>query len=361
MFPHAGHSVELVGLEPHTSYSVTVESLAAHPNDEDADSSAEEEFVNRAKSQPQSFRTTLLPSPPPGLHAGQVTEDSVDLYWETPAEQASPELVLVVRMWRAGSGSVELFEGLQMDRQYQLTPETTHLKVDGLGPKTEYSFSLNYMTLGQSSCSCAHALVSRLPVCTSGVDPPRDLGVVSRTPTSIRLKWRPAVPYGSSTVLHYVIHYMENKPTRKRSHGQCSASRTVGRVELGTSHTEAVLRGLDPGTVYRVTAEAVLPNAHHVGQRAAEQTTLSTPLPRQGPVRCLSDLLVACTTAPPEKPKLLVSGLSCSCMHFCWDSTCLLAPGTPRTHTGWHLVGEDLTRYTQQQGTHSGTSNCSEY
>lgn len=331
-------SLRLTNLEPDCKYSVLVESLANHPNDKDAHSSVKDGFVNRTQSKVQFFQTGQPPKPPGNLRVVSATEDSIKVSWEPPVEYGIPVIRLVMQVWRKNERTAQRHEDAPNSKRFELSADTTSLLVDRLMPKMEYMFSLNAITEDDDAQSCAHVSSAVLSAYTSGLDPPTDLRLVFRTPTSVRVRWQSAVPYGTSRVQHYVVHYVENRHARKRSRGKSGRTKDAGHsVVVESEATEAELLGLDPGTAYRVVVETVLWSADcsyeddfhfdDSDQASLSSGTLGVNSPPVPPL-FLSQPITVCTTAPPEKPVLLLSGLSPSQIHLCWNKPSLLAPGT---------------------------------
>ena len=303
-----------------------LECVAPHINDDNY----KEHPINLAQSQSISFKTASAPS---NIYVVSATEQSVKLEWEAPTEHGLP--VAAIRLNVMKRHQYEPGEGTT----FQLSPETHAFTCDGLAPKTEYMFTFEALT--EEDLFEMHGVsptsVASFSAWTNGLDTPRKVNLESRSPTSIAIKWQPAVSYGMSAIQHYVVHHMPNRQLRKRSRVQLGQAQEAGNeLIIESEKSEAELRGLEPGTVYRIVVEAVAGLTSYAydedfesddsGSNSAVSSALSEKPPEMQRLY-LSQPLLVCTSAPPEPPVLLVSGFTATQIQLSWNRPLLLEPG----------------------------------
>lgn len=306
-----------------------LECVAPHINDD----SYNEHPINLAQSQSISFKTASAQGPPSNIYVVSATEQSVKLEWNSPIEHGVP--VAAIRLNAKKRDEDERDKGTT----FQLTPETHSFTCDGLAPKTEYIFTFEALT--EEDLFDVHEVnptsVASFSAWTNGLDPPGKVNLEWRTPTSIAIKWQPAVAYGMSAIQHYVVHHVLNRQLRKRSRVRVGQAKEAGKeLIIESEKTEAELRGLEPGTVYRIVVEAVagLTNYAHdedfESDDSGTNSVVSSALSEKPPEiqrLYLSQPLLVCTAAPPEPPVLMISGFTATQIQLSWNRPLLLEPG----------------------------------
>lgn len=220
------------------------------------------------------------------------------------------------------------------DVNFHVSPDTSVFNIECLAAKTEYTFTLNVLTeeeLFETSEALADSVAS-LSAWTNGVEPAEKLILESRTPTSLVIKWQPAVAYGMSVIQHYTVHYVQNRQLRKRSRGRVGQVKEPGKeLNVESERCDAELCGLEPGTVYRIIVQAVEGITDYSYDEDFESkdsetnsAISSTPEVQQ---MHLSVPLLVCTAAPPEPPVLLVSGFTATQIQLSWNRPLVLEPG----------------------------------
>ena len=329
LFLSTGKPFKITGLEPGTEYHVMLECVAPHFNDENYN----EHPINLAQSQSISFKTASVPGPPSNIYVVSATEQSVKLEWDSPTEHGVP--VAAIRLNVKKRDQDEPDEG----RTFQLSPETHCFTCDGLAAKTEYTFTFEALT--EEDLFDVHGIstasVASFCAWTNGLDPPGKVNLESRTPTLIAIKWQPAVAYGMSAIQHYVVHHVPNRQLRKRSRVRVEQAKEAGKeLIIESENCEAELRGMEPGTVYRIVVEAVAGLTNYAYDEDFESddsgtnSVVSSALSEKPPEiqrLYLSQPLLVCTAAPPEPPVLLVSGFTATQIQLSWNRPLLLKPG----------------------------------
>ncbi|XP_068713854.1 uncharacterized protein [Montipora foliosa] len=318
------------GLESQTEYHVMLECIAPHVNDDNYS----DHPINVARSQPISFVTASPPGPLRNIYVVSATEVSIKMAWENPAVNAAS---LAATRVKVGKRDQDIFnENLTI----QLSPETRAYTFESLTPKTEYTFILEAVTEEDlfDTHEASAGSVTVFSAFTNGLDPPDNLKICSRAPTSIAVTWEHAVVYGMSIIQHYRVHYVPNRQLRKKSRGRFLLTKDTGKVLVVESESStAELCGLDPGTVYRIVVEAVAGikdysydedfESDESGTNSLVSSTLSENLPEMQQLY-LSGPLLACTSAPPEPPVLLVSGFTATQVKLSWRKPLVLGPVT---------------------------------
>lgn len=325
LFLFADNPFSVKGLEPGTEYHVILACFAPHINDDNYN----EHPINVAQSQSVAFKTASPPGPPTNVCVVSATEESVKLAWDGPAEHDVPVAAIGVNVKKKGDeGAV-----------FQLQPETRTFTFDCLAPKTEYTFTFKALTEEDLSeiQELSDGSVAFFSAWTNGVDPPEKVNLKSRTPTSIAIKWQPAVVYGLSTIQHYVVHYIPNRQLRRRSRGRMGHAKEAGKeLVIDNEFCEAELRGLEPGTVYKIVVQAVTSFVDYSyaddfeSEDGDTNSVISSVLSEKPPeIQQLypSPSILVCTAAPPEPPVLLVSGFTATQIQLSWTRPLLLGPG----------------------------------
>ena len=303
--------------------------FASHVNDD----KSSERPINRTQSQSTSFKTGLTPGPPRNIYVVSATEQSIKLAWEPPEEHGVLVKMIQLNIRKKDENAID--KGTDV----QVSPDTCVFNFDCLAPRTEYTFTLKVLTeeeLLEMSEVTAGSIAS-FSAWTNGVEPADKLSLESRTPTSLVIKWQPAVVYGMSTVAHYVVHYVQNKQLRKRSRGRVGPVKEAEKeliVKPDRCYTE--LCGLEPGTVYRIIVQTVcgLTDYSYDDDFESEDsdtnsTISSAPSDKPPEVQQmhLSGSLLICTAAPSEPPVLLVRGFSATQIELAWNRPLVLKPG----------------------------------
>lgn len=305
-----------------------LECFASHVNDD----KTSERPINRTQSQSTSFKTGLAPGPPRNIYVVCATEQSIKLAWEPPEEHGVPVMMIQINTRKKDENVTD--KGTDV----QVSPSTCVFNFDCLAPRTEYTFTLKVLSeeeLLEMSEVTAGSIAS-FSAWTNGVEPADKLNLESRTPTSLVIKWQPAVAYGTSTVAHYVVHYVQNKQLRKRSRGRVGPVKEAGKeliVKPDRCYTE--LCGLEPGTVYKIIVQTVCgltDYAYDEDFESEDSDTNSTisSVPSDKPPEVqqmhLSGSLLICTAAPPEPPVLLVRGFTATQIELSWNRPLVLEP-----------------------------------
>ena len=306
-----------------------LKSVAPHINDDNYNGHP----INLAQSQAISFKTGCAPGPPSNIYVVSATEQNIKLTWEPSVDHGVPVTAIRLKAMKTDQSLTE--EGVT----FQVSPETGVFTFDCLAPKTEYTFIFEALTeedLFERHDACA-ASVARFSAWTNGVEPPEKLTLESRTPTSIAIKWHPAVAYGMSLIKHYVVYYVQNRQLRKRSRGRVGHAKESGKeLSVESENCNAELRGLEPGTVYKIIVEAVpgLTDYSYDDDFESEDSeansAVSSAVSERSPEiqrMYLSQPLLVCTAAPPEPPVLLVSGFNSTQIQLAWNRPLLLKPG----------------------------------
>ena len=306
-----------------------LECFASHVNED----KASERPINCTQSQSTSFKTGLAPGPPRNIYIVSATEQSVKLAWEPPEEHGVPAMMIQLNTRKKDENVTD--KGTDV----QVSPGTCAFNFDGLASRTEYTFTLKVLTeedfLGISEVMAGS--MASLSAQTNGVEPANKLNLESRTPTSLVIKWQPAVAYGMSTVQHYVVHYVQNKQLRKRSRGRVGPVKEAGKeLIVEPERCCAELCRLEPGTVYRIivqTVEGLTDYSYDEDFESEVSDTNSTisSAPSEKPPEVqqmhLSGPLLICTAAPPEPPVLLVRGFTTTQIELSWNRPLVLEPG----------------------------------
>ena len=305
-----------------------LECFASHVNDD----KSSERPINRTQSQSTSFKTSLAPGPPRDIYVVSATEHSIKLAWEPTEQHGVPVIMIHLNIRKKDENFTD--KGTDV----QVTPGTCVFNFDGLASRTEYTFTLKVLTEELLAISEMRAgSIASFSAWTNGVEPADKLNLQSRTPTSLLIKWQPAVAYGMSTVQHYVVHYVQNKQLRKRSRGRVGPVKEAGKelvVESERCCTE--LCGLEPGTVYRIivqTVDGLTDYSYDEDFESENSDTNSTisSAPSDKPPEVqqmhLSGPLLICTAAPPEPPVLLVRGFTATQIELSWNRPLVLEPG----------------------------------
>ena len=306
-----------------------LECFASHVNHD----KSSEQPINRTQSQSTSFKTGLAPGPPRNIYVVSATEQSIKLAWEPPEEHGVPAVMIKLNTRKKNEYVAD------KGSDVQVSPGTCVFNFDCLAARTEYTFTLTVLTeeeLLEMSELMAGSIAS-FSAWTNGVEPADKLNLELRTPTSLVIKWQPAVVYGMSTVQYYVVHYVQNKQLRKRSRGRVGPLKEAGKeLIVEPERFSAELCGLDPGTVYRIilqTVEGLTDYSYEEDFESedsdANSTISSTPSEKPPEVRQmhLSGPLLVCTAAPPEPPVLLVRGLTATQIELSWNRPLVLEPG----------------------------------
>ena len=310
-------------------YYVMLECFAAHVNDD----SSNEQPINRTQSQPISFKTGIAPGPLTNIYVVSATEQSIKLAWKAPVEHDVPAAMILVNVKMTNQHSTD--QGLD----FHVSPDSNVFDFEHLAPRTLYKFTLKVLTKDDifdipegGSTSVASFCAS-----TNGVDAADKLKLTSRSPTSLAIKWQSAVAYGLSIVRHHIVHYVENRQQRKRSRGKVvQEAETVNDFLVESERCEAVLRGLEPGSVYRIivqTVEGIMDYSYKEDFDSDHSDTNSTnsSAPSEKPADLqriyLSGPLLVSTTAPPQSPVLMVSGFTATQIHLSWNRPLVLSPG----------------------------------
>ena len=306
-----------------------LECFASHVNEDKSN----EQPINRTHSQSTSFKTGLAPSHPTNIYVVSATKQSVKLAWERPEEHDVPAVMIQLDT-RKKDGNVT-----DKGTSVQVSPGTCVFNFDCLAERTEYTFTLKVITeedLLEMSEVMAGSIAS-FSAWTNGVEPADKLNLESRTPTSLVIKWQPALAFGMSTVQHYVVHYVQNKQLRKRSRGRVGQVKEAGKeLIVEPERCYAELCGLEPGTVYRLvvqTVEGLTEYSYDEDFESEDSDTNSTisSTPSEKPLEVqhmhLSGPLLICTAAPPEPPVLLVRGFTTTQIELSWNRPLVLEPG----------------------------------
>ena len=307
---------------------MVLQCVAPHLND----NNYKEHPINLARSQAVSFKTGSAPEPPNNIYVDSATEHSIKLTWEVPIEHGIPVAAIHLSARKADQRLHDEAASFQVSR------ETCAFTFDCLASRTEYTFVLKALTEDDldempeenaSSVACFSAW-------TNGIEPAENLNLESRSPTSIAIKWEPAMAYGMSAIQRYVVHYVQNRQLRKRSRGRAGHEKEVGKkLTVDSEFNQAELRGLEPGTVYRIVVETVAGVTDYSydddfesdsDANSAVSSALSEKLPKIQRLY-LSQPLLVCTAAPPEQPVLMVSGFTSTQIHLSWSKPLLLKPG----------------------------------
>ena len=310
-------------------YYVMLECFAAHVNDD----SSNEQPINRTQSQPISFKTGIAPDPLTNIYVVSATEQSIKLAWKAPVEHDVPAAMILVNVKMTNQHSTD--QGVD----FHVSPNSNVFDFEHLAPRTLYTFTLKVLTKDDifdipegGSTSVASFCAS-----TNGVDAADKLKLTSRSPTSLAIKWQSAVAYGLSIIRHHIVHYVENRQQRKRSRGKVvQEAETVNDFLVESERCEAVLRGLEPGSVYRIivqTVEGIMDYSYEEDFDSDHSDTNSTnsSAPSEKPADLqriyLSGPLLVSTTAPPESPVLMLSGFTATQIHLSWNRPLVLSPG----------------------------------
>ena len=303
--------------------------FASHVNDD----KSSERPINRTQSQSTSFKTGLTPGPPRNIYVVSATEQSIRLAWEPPEEHGVLVKMIQLNIRKKDENVTD--KGTDI----QVSPDTCVFNFDCLAPRTEYTFTLKVLTEEEllEMSEVMAGSIACFSTWTNGVEPADKLNLESRTPTSLVIKWQPAVAYGMSTVAHYVVHYVQNKQLRKRSRGRVGPVKEAGKeviVEPDRCYTE--LCGLEPGTVYRIIVQTVcgLTDYSYDDDFESEDSDTNSRIssaPSDKPPEVqqmhLSGSLLICTAAPPEPPVLLVRGFTATQIELTWNRPPVLEPG----------------------------------
>lgn len=305
-----------------------LECFASHANDDKSN----ERPINRSQSHSTSFKTGLAPGPPRNIYVVSATGQSIKLAWEPPEEHGVPAVKIQLNTRKKNEN--EIGKG----NAVQVTPDTCVFNFDCLAERTEYTFTLKVLTeedLLEMSEVMAGSMAS-FSAWTNGVEPADKLILESRKPTSLVIKWQPALAYGMSTVQHYVVHYVQNKQLRKRSRGRVGQVKDPGKeLIVEPERCYAELCGLEPGTVYRIMVQTVEGLTDYTYEEDFESedsdanSTISS-APSENPPDVqrmhLSGPLLICTAAPPEPPVLLVKGFTATQIELSWNRPLVLEP-----------------------------------
>lgn len=317
------------GLAPGTEYHVMLECVAPHLNDYNYN----DHPINLSQSQPMAFKTGCVPGPPSNIHVVSATEQSIKLAWEAPIENGVP--VAAIRLMTKKTDQNLTGEGMA----FQVSPDTCAFTFECLAPKTEYTFTFEALTEDDlfDMHEASTYSVASFSAWTNGVQPAEKLSLESRSPTSIVIKWQPSVAYGMSAIQHYIVHYLQNRQLRKRSRGRVGQANAAGKeLAVESERCEAELRGLEPGTVYRIVVETVAGlvdfsyEEDFESEDSETNSAISSALSEQPPViqqLYLSQPMLVCTAAPPEPPVLLISGFNSTQIQLSWNRPLLLGPG----------------------------------
>lgn len=175
------------------------------------------------------------PSAPRNIRADTVSSSAILLAWERPLYNSDKVIAYSVHYMKA--------EGLN-NEEYQVVigNDTTRYIIDELEPARNYTFYIvAYMPMGASRMSdhiIQHTLEDvplRAP----------ELSLTSRSPSDIQVSWQ-ALPSKLSRghVSAYRLAY------------RTSAESAVTQLELPGSHTQHLLEGLQPDTIYLVRISA---------------------------------------------------------------------------------------------------------
>ena len=324
-----------------------LECIAPHVNDDNYS----DHPINVARSQPILFVTASPPGPPRNIYVVSATEESIKMAWENPTVNAASLAATRVKVGKRDQGI--FYENLTI----QLSPETRAYIFESLTPKTEYTFIFEAVTeedlFDMHEASAGSVAVSS--AFTNGVDSPGNLKICSRAPTSIAVTWEHAVVYGMSIIQHYRVHYVPNRQLRKKSRGRFLLTKDTGKVLVVESESStAELCGLDPGTVYRIVVEAVARikdysydedfESDESGTNSLVSSNLSENLPEMQQLY-LSGPLLACTSAPPEPPVLLVSGFTATQVKLSWRKPLVLGPGKKKFILGIRFCSPNILFY----------------
>lgn len=306
-----------------------LECFAPHVNDDNSN----EQPINRAQSQSISFKTGLVPDPPSNIYVVSATEHSIKLAWDAPLEHGVPAAMIQLNATKTDHSLSD--KGVNV----QVSPDTSVYTFECLAAKTEYTFTLKALTeedLLEESGVMSGSIAS-FSAWTNGVEPADKIHLVSRAPTSLVIKWQPAVAYGMSTIQHYVVHYVQSRQLRKRSRGRVGQVKETGKeLIVESERCDAELCGLEPGTVYRIIVQTIAGLADYSYDEDFESEDSDTnsaisSAPSEKPPEVqrlhLSGPLSVCTAAPPEAPVLLVRGFTATQIELSWNRPLVLEPG----------------------------------
>lgn len=306
-----------------------LECFASHVNDD----KSSEPPINRTQSQSISFKTGLAPGPTRNIYVISATEQSIKLAWESPEQHGVPAMMIQLNARKTDENVSD--KGANV----QVSPDTCVFNFECLAARTEYTFTLKVLTEEEllEMTEVIAGSIASFSAWTNGVEPADKLNIESRTPTSLVIKWQPAVAYGMSTIQHYVVHYVQNKQLRKRSRGRVGQVKEAGKeLIVGPERCYAELCGLEPGTVYRIivqTVEGMTDYSYDEDFESEDSDTNSTisSAPNEKPPEVqqmhLSGPLLICTAAPPEPPVLLVRKFTATQIELSWNRPLVLEPG----------------------------------
>ena len=318
-----------------------LECSASHFNDD----SSNEQPINRSQSQPISFKTGLAPGPPTNIYVVSATEQSVKLAWESPVEHVVPAAMIQLNVRKNNQSSTE--KGVN----FHVSPDTCVFNFECLTPRSQYTFTLKVLTeddILDMTEEITSSVVS-FSASTNGVDAADKMHLESRTTTSLVIKWQPAVAYGMSVIRHYIVHYVQNRPLRKRSRSKVMQGAEAGKELIVESDCcNAMLSGLEPGAVYRIivqTVEGLTDYSYDEDFDSEDSDTNSatSSAPSEKPAEAqrlhLSGPLVVCTSALPDPPVLMVSSFTATQIQLSWNRPLVLAPGK-NVKNGWQFIQE---------------------
>lgn len=332
----AGREAKIAGLSPDSLYCVTVESRASHANDNDTDPNLNDRFINKTRETQCEFRTAEIPGPLSNITVCTTTLTTIKLQWDALVNHESLVTAIQVNVSPVSSEHRTL--------HFNLSPETTGFSFEGLTPKTYYNFTFDLVLEDNFLMEdlSAQRLSSHFQTCTNGVDPPGKPWLVAQTQTSLTIEWEPSLSYGLSYVQHYCVHYAEIKQLRRRSRAKTTLAKDVGNfVQISAECYFAKLRELEPGVTYKIVVEAVLgvkdynyddeefeSDDNDDGGSSVLSSMPSIRARDEEQERCFGDPLWATTAATPEPPVLMISEISNSQVHLCWDQPALLQSGS---------------------------------
>lgn len=310
-------------------YCAMLECFAPHVNDD----SSNERPINRAQSQSISFKTGFAPGLPRNIYVVSATEQSIKLAWEAPVEYGVPPAMIQLNARKTDPTLSD--KGVTV----QVSPDTCVFNFENLAANTEYTFTLEVLTTEEmlEVSQVMTGAISSFSAWTNGLEHADKLHLVSRTPTSLVIKWHPAVAYGLSTIQHYIVHYIQNRLLRKRSRGRVGQVKESGKeLIVESERCDAEIFGLEPGTVYRIIVQTIagLKDYSYDEDFESEDSETNSAIssaasekPPEVQRLHLSGPLLVCTAAPPEPPVLLIRGFTATQIELSWNRPLLLEPG----------------------------------
>ena len=233
----AGTSHVITGLDPGKTYWVKVEAVNS--------------AGTSGWSTTQSAVAAMPPSPPdaPSNLKLSASYATIDASWTAPTSIYAASYVLHWRTGALGSGQTVEVTG------------TSHV-ITGLDPGQDYWVRVaSVNSAGTSGWSTTQQVTTAVPTSPPGV--PRDLSVLEKTFSSVRMSW--TAPSGDIPATKYQVQW------KKPDAAEWSAAVDV---TTGTSHT---ITGLDPGQTYQVRVKAA--NAAGSGSWSAVESVTLNPAP----------------------------------------------------------------------------------